>query len=111
MRTSRPHRLVHLELHTHDLPLAGEFHRELLGWRPERIDTAHGSYTALGLGGAVGGGIVECKTPRAIWLPYVEVPDIGQRDRTGERARRICAARAARRPGGMAQRRRDAGGR
>jgi predicted enzyme related to lactoylglutathione lyase len=76
MRTSRSNRLVHLELHTHDLPLAGEFHAELLGWRPERIDTAHGSYTALGLGGAVGGGIVECRTPRAIWLPYVEVPDI-----------------------------------
>jgi predicted enzyme related to lactoylglutathione lyase len=77
MRTSRPNRLVHLELHTRDLPLAAEFYAELLRWRPERIETAHGgSYTALGLGGAVGGGIVECETPRAMWLPYVEVADI-----------------------------------
>jgi predicted enzyme related to lactoylglutathione lyase len=76
MRSSRPDRLVHLELHTRDLPLAGEFYAQLLRWRPERIDTAHGSYTALGLGGAIGGGIVECETSRAIWLPYVEVADI-----------------------------------
>ena len=76
MKISRPNRLVHLELHTRDVPLAGEFYAELLRWRPERVDTAHGSYTALGLGGAVGGGIVECGTPRAVWLPYAEVADI-----------------------------------
>jgi predicted enzyme related to lactoylglutathione lyase len=76
MRSSRPNRLVHLELHTRDLPVAGELYAELLRWRPQRIDTAHGSYTALALGGAVGGGIVECEAPRAIWLPYVEVADI-----------------------------------
>ena len=28
------------------------------------------------VGGAVGGGIVECEAPRAIWLPYAEVADI-----------------------------------
>ena len=30
-------------------------------------------YHALGLGGAFGGGIVECPTRRPVWLPYVEV--------------------------------------
>jgi hypothetical protein len=32
-----------------------------------------GSYLALELGARLGGGIVECDTPHAVWLPYVEV--------------------------------------
>ena len=31
-------RLVHLELHTHDLSGASTFYRELLGWRTERLE-------------------------------------------------------------------------
>jgi hypothetical protein len=31
------------------------------------------TYLALGLGDDLGGGIVECDTPRPVWLPYVEV--------------------------------------
>ena len=31
----------------------------------------------LYLGRGLGGGIVECATERALWLPYVEVADIG----------------------------------
>ena len=73
MRSSRTGRLVHLELHTRDLSLAGEFYSELLRWRPERIETSHGSYTAIDLGCLVGGGIVECGAARAVWIPYVEV--------------------------------------
>ena len=35
-----------------------------------------GSYLALGLGGGIDGGIVECGTRRPLWLPYVEVDRI-----------------------------------
>lgn len=72
--TSRP--VVHLELHTRDLAGAQAFYGELFGWKPERVETPHGSYVALGLGGELGGGMVQCQTPRSLWLPYVEVGDI-----------------------------------
>jgi predicted enzyme related to lactoylglutathione lyase len=67
------HPIVHLELHTSDLAQARSLYAELLRWRPERVHTDSGSYEALALGGSVGGGIVECGTTRAVWLPYVEV--------------------------------------
>jgi len=69
-------RIVHLELHTSDLAQARSLYRELLRWRSERIDTDSGSYLALELGGHIGGGIVECDTRRARWLPYVGVARI-----------------------------------
>jgi predicted enzyme related to lactoylglutathione lyase len=68
--------VVHLELHTADLPRARDLYAELCGWQPERIDTRHGSYLSLDIGHGLGGGIVECETRRPIWLPYVEVRDI-----------------------------------
>jgi predicted enzyme related to lactoylglutathione lyase len=67
------HPIVHLELHTSDLAQARSLYAELLHWRPERVHTDSGSYQALELGGGLGGGIVECGTTRAMWLPYVEV--------------------------------------
>jgi predicted enzyme related to lactoylglutathione lyase len=70
--------VVHLELHTGDLPDASAFYAEMCGWRTERIDTAHGSYLALALANEIGGGIVQSPTRRPLWLPYVEVPDIAQ---------------------------------
>ena len=72
----RSHPVVHLELHTGDLPQARTLYAELCGWRPEWVETRAGSYLSLELGSAVGGGIVECGTRRASWLPYVEVSDI-----------------------------------
>jgi predicted enzyme related to lactoylglutathione lyase len=84
-----PRRVVHLELHTGDLPVASAFYEALLGWRPERVETRSGSYHALRLGGKVHGGIVECATARPLWLPYVEVERIV--DAT-ERARELGAA-------------------
>jgi predicted enzyme related to lactoylglutathione lyase len=78
--------LVHIELHTRDLRQAREYYTELCGWRPEHVDTRHGSYQALELGNGVGGGIVECSTRRSLWLPYVEVDRI---DRATERARTL----------------------
>jgi uncharacterized protein len=70
------HRIVHLELHTGDLPAARSFYAGLCGWRTEPVSISHGSYLALGLGTELGGGIVDCPTDRPLWLPYVEVPEI-----------------------------------
>jgi predicted enzyme related to lactoylglutathione lyase len=67
------HPIVHLELHTSDLAQARSLYSELLHWRPERVKTESGCYDALAIAGSVGGGIVECGTPRAVWLPYVGV--------------------------------------
>jgi predicted enzyme related to lactoylglutathione lyase len=90
MAPASPKLVVHLELHTGDLPRAGAFYAQLCGWRPTRIDAAGGTYWSLELGGGrVGGGIVECPTERPLWLPYVEVADIAE---VTERARRLGAA-------------------
>jgi predicted enzyme related to lactoylglutathione lyase len=68
--------VLHLELHTPNLGRACAFYSSLLGWRPERVESAGASYQALDLGAGFGGGIVECGTKRALWLPYVEVGDV-----------------------------------
>jgi predicted enzyme related to lactoylglutathione lyase len=78
--------LVHLELHTDDLPRARAFYSTLCGWSARRIDAAGASYLTLHLGGSVGGGMVECHTPRPLWLPYVEVEEIAD---VTERARAL----------------------
>ncbi len=80
MEPARSKRLVHLELHTPDLPAALGFYAQLCGWRAQEVR----GYEALDLGGSdVGGGIVACPAPRAVWLPYVGVADVGH---TTERA-------------------------
>jgi predicted enzyme related to lactoylglutathione lyase len=89
MTSPSPRRLAHLELHTPDGAGAGNFCSELLGWRQELIDAAGGSYLALDLGDGPGVGIVECGTERALWLPYVAVPQVEQ---ATERAERLGAA-------------------
>jgi predicted enzyme related to lactoylglutathione lyase len=76
MSPHAPCRVVHLELHTHDLEAASTFYRELLRWRTEQVDSPWGSYHALALGGGLDGGIVSCRAGRGTWLPYVEVDDI-----------------------------------
>ncbi len=89
MKPSEPHSVVHLELHTTDLPCASAFYSRLLSWRPERIEAGCGSYLALELGGGFGGGIVECGTRRPLWLPYVQVDRV---DEFTNRARRLGAS-------------------
>ena len=90
MAAPPPRPLVHLELHTGDLTGACAFLARLCGWRPERIDAGCGSYWMLGSGSrAPSAGVVECPVPRPLWLPYVEVGDIGQA--TG-RARELGAS-------------------
>jgi predicted enzyme related to lactoylglutathione lyase len=68
--------VVHLELHTPNLGGACTFYSTLCGWRAERLEAGGRSYLALDLGRGLDGGVVECDSPRPLWLPYVEVPDI-----------------------------------
>jgi uncharacterized protein len=81
--------VVHLELHTGDLPQARTLYAELCGWHPEWIETRSGSYLSLALGDGLGGGIVECGTRRPVWLPYVEVAAVTA---ATERARDLGAS-------------------
>jgi uncharacterized protein len=69
--------VVHLELHTRDLPQARGLYAELCGWPEETIGAGSASYLALELG-HIGGGIVECVAPRPVWIPYIEVGRIGE---------------------------------
>jgi predicted enzyme related to lactoylglutathione lyase len=79
--------VVHLELHTTALSQACELYAELCGWPQERIAAGRESYLALELG-AIGGGIVECVTPRPVWVPYVEVHHV---DEVTDRAQKLGA--------------------
>jgi len=85
----RPARLDRSRASAIDLGRARDFYAELCGWRPEPVKACGGSYEALELGGSLGGGIVECGTTRSLWLPYVEVTEIGG---ATERARSLGAA-------------------
>ena len=76
MRGRSSNEVVHMELHTGDLPHARSFYEQLFGWNPEPIQSPCGSYLALDLGDTVGGGIVQCPTPHPLWLPYVNVERI-----------------------------------
>jgi predicted enzyme related to lactoylglutathione lyase len=88
MKRARPDPVVHLELHTGDLARACAFYAQLFRWRPQRIDAGPRSYLALDLSHVLSGGIVECETERALWLPYVEVDNIAE---ITERARMLGA--------------------
>jgi uncharacterized protein len=89
MTPGRPHPVVHIELHTRDLPRACEFYAQACGWRAERVDAGACSYLAFELGWGIGAGAVECRTSRPVWLPYVAVADVAE---ATERARRLGAA-------------------
>ena len=79
--------VVHLELHTPNLPRAVDFYTRLVGWEAERIRLAHGAaYQALDVGEHLAGGVVEHETEQALWLPYVRVCDVAE---ATERAQRL----------------------
>jgi predicted enzyme related to lactoylglutathione lyase len=84
-----PSPVVHLELHTGNLARACAFYARVCGWRLERLEVGGRSYQALDWGGGLDGGIVECGTSRALWMPYLEIPQI---DEATERARRFGAS-------------------
>jgi predicted enzyme related to lactoylglutathione lyase len=83
MRSPAANPLVHLELHTGNLPRATAFYTRLFEWPPARIEACSRSYLSVDMGD-VGGGMVECATQRSLWLPYVQVPAIGQATRRAE---------------------------
>ena len=88
MTPPRSNPVVHLELHTGDLPQARVLYAELCGWRPEWIETQAGAYLSLEVGDVLGGGIVDCGCRRPLWLPYVEVDEIVE---ATDRARKLGA--------------------
>ena len=81
--------VVHLELHTGNLAGACSFYAQLCGWRPELVEASGKSYLSLQMGNGLGGGVVECATEKPLWLPYVEVPELGA---ATERARETGAS-------------------
>jgi len=81
--------VVHLELQTANLARAWAFYKELFGWDAEAVRVGSESYLALELGVGIQGGVVEGEVERPAWLPYVEVPNIGN---ATERARTLGAA-------------------
>jgi predicted enzyme related to lactoylglutathione lyase len=76
MAPELPHPVVHLELHTGNLPRACGFYTGLFSWRLEQVRVGSGSYLTLDWGSGIEAGVVEHDTERAMWLPYVEVRDI-----------------------------------
>jgi predicted enzyme related to lactoylglutathione lyase len=88
MRRLRDTPVVHLELHTPDGRGAADVYAGLCGWRPEAVPTGTGAYLALDLGRRLGGGIVECRAARPVWLPYVQVAGV---DEVTDRARDLGA--------------------
>jgi predicted enzyme related to lactoylglutathione lyase len=89
MTARRSNPVVHLELHTRDLPHARDLYAELCGWRPEWIETQAGRYLSLDLGDELDGGIVECPVRGPLWLPYVQVEEIAE---ATDRARALGAS-------------------
>ncbi len=80
-----PSPVVHLELHTGNLARACAFYERQCGWRVERVECEAGRYQALEWEGGLGGGVVECATGRALWLPYVQVSCIDEATESAHR--------------------------
>ena len=86
-----PDPVVHLELHTPNLPRACGFYGELLGWSTDVVRVASGAYVGLGLGERVDGGIVESEREPPRWIPYVETVGIGAARQRAERLGALSA--------------------
>jgi predicted enzyme related to lactoylglutathione lyase len=82
-------RLVHLELHTGDLPRACAFYDELFDWELRNVRAGCHSYLEIDFQSQVGGGVVDCRVRAPRWIPYVEVGDI---EASTERGRELGAA-------------------
>ena len=79
------HPVVHLELRSPDPARACAFYAQLLGWRSESVAAGTGTYLALALAHAVGGGAVRSGDGPAAWLPYAEVADVAACTTRGRR--------------------------
>jgi predicted enzyme related to lactoylglutathione lyase len=84
MHTS-PSPVVHLELHTGNLARARTFYARVCGWRLEQLEVGGRSYQALDWGGGLEGGIVGCGTSPALWIPYLEVPQVDEATKLARR--------------------------
>jgi predicted enzyme related to lactoylglutathione lyase len=73
-----PAPVVHVELHTANLARACGFCTELFGWRAETVHLGDDSYLALHTKEGIEAGIVEEEEEGPWWLPYVEVPCVGE---------------------------------
>jgi predicted enzyme related to lactoylglutathione lyase len=73
--------ILHLELHTGDLPAACDYYGRLLGWRPEAVTSMSWPYVSVDAG--LSAGIVQCGAVAPTWIPYVGVGDV---DAATERA-------------------------
>jgi len=68
---------VHVELHTKDLPKARKFYEGLFGWDLKDMPMpGGGSYTMIGVGEGVGGGMMNDTSAPPHWLAYVGVDDV-----------------------------------
>lgn len=69
---------VHVELHTKDLPKARQFYQSLFGWELTDMPMpgGSGSYTMIGVGEGVGGGMMADTNAPPSWLAYVGVDDV-----------------------------------
>jgi predicted enzyme related to lactoylglutathione lyase len=68
---------VHVELHTKDLPKARKFYESLFGWELKDMPMPGGeSYTMIGVGEGVGGGMMADSSVNPHWLAYVGVDDV-----------------------------------
>ena len=68
---------VHVELHTKDLPKARKFYESLFGWDLKDMPMPGGhSYTMIGVGEGVGGGMMADPSVDPHWLAYVGVDDV-----------------------------------
>jgi predicted enzyme related to lactoylglutathione lyase len=74
-----PNPFVHNELATTDLEKSKKFYGALFDWKLEDVPMgAMGTYTTIGVGGGVGGGMMKQPMPGqpSFWLSYVLVDDI-----------------------------------
>jgi predicted enzyme related to lactoylglutathione lyase len=73
-----PNPFVHVELNTTDLDKSKEFYGQLFDWKLEDIPMGSATYTMIGVGTGVGGGMMKHPMPGApsMWLAYVDVADI-----------------------------------
>ncbi|HSU43060.1 MAG TPA: VOC family protein [Casimicrobiaceae bacterium] len=68
---------VHVELHTKDLPKARQFYETLFGWELKDMPMpGGGSYTLIGVGEGVGGGMMADADAPPRWLAYIGVDDV-----------------------------------
>lgn len=70
---------VHVELHTDDPAAAKNFYADLFDWTFDDVPMGDSVYTMIRVGEGTGGGIIPKPSPEtpSLWLPYVEVDDVG----------------------------------